>query len=385
MRIAVLSPRDPIPIYTGLLERVYQLCRYLGARHQVRLLYPCEKEEKATATGRVPQSQPFDRIGLESRSIDTLEPRLPEYSALRGIYHTHPWLYPAVRRELKQFDPSAILVEFPYLMPLARLASRGLGCRIVLTEHNVEYRLAKRVGAPLWRILYFGETIACKLADNIVTVSETDRETLQSHLPRTPVKVAPNGVDVGRYRPDASGIEPIKTRYGLTGPVVCYHGNLGNAQNSEAVDRLLETVFPRIREAVGNASLLLLGADPPDVDRSWLITPGVVDNLPAHLAAADAAAVPLVSGSGTKLKILEYLASGVPVATTPVGAEGLPLSDGATALIAEQVAGVAENTTRLLQNPSLGRRIATAGRDLAVARFSWSKTLRTYEDLLRKG
>lgn len=387
MRIAVLSPRDPVPVYTGLLERVYQLCRHLGTDHEVQVLFPYEKRRKAGETGRVPDDQPFRRVGLRSRAVDALERAIPDYSALKGGYHLHPWLYPQVRRHLRRFDPAVVVVEFPYLMPIARAASRDIDCTVVLTEHNVEYRLARRVGVPLWRVLYRYETFACDLADTVVTVSESDRDALVPHLDTdVSVRVAPNGVDVDRYHPangDGEATRRIRREYGLTDPTLVYHGNLGNAQNEEAVEVLLEDVFPPVRQEYGDASLLLVGADPPAVDRSGVVSTGVVDDLPAHLAAADVAAVPLRSGSGTKLKILEYLASGVPVVTTPVGTEGLPLQHGEHVLVADSPARVAGEALRLLRNDALYGRLRENGRELVVSGFSWSEVLQPYDDIVR--
>ena len=71
-RIAVLSPRDPVPVYTGLLERTYQTCRVLGADHTVNVYFPYEKRRKRDEDGRVPDDQPFNRVGLESAAIDEI-------------------------------------------------------------------------------------------------------------------------------------------------------------------------------------------------------------------------------------------------------------------------------------------------------------------------
>ena len=384
-RIAVVSPRDPVPVYTGLLERTYQTCRTLGTDHTVNVYFPYEKQRKQTETGRVPDDQPFERVGLKSRAIDVLERVIPEYSALKGFYHLHPWLLPSLRSRLRAFDPDVVLVEFPYLVPLAKLAARGLDCRMILSEHNVEYKFADRLDIPLWRALRWFEVGVCNRVDAVCAVSEADRNELAPHVEETvDLRVAPNGVDVDRYSPErVSDAGAIRDRYDLSSPVLVFHGNLGNAQNAEVVDQLVDEVFPAVRREFADASLLLVGAGPPESTPDGVVTPGVIDDLPAHIAAADVAVAPMQSGSGTNLKILEYMATGRPVVTTPVGAEGLSLTHEETALVTG-LESVAAATVRVLRDEALRETLSRNGRSLAVSQFSWSSTLTPYSELVRE-
>ena len=386
MHIAVLSPRSPVPIYTGLLERMYQTCRYLGRRHEVTVYFPLEKQRLATEDGRVPEEQPFRRVGLESVAIDTLETVVPDYSPIKGLYHLHPWLFTELRSHLEDTDPDVLLVELPYLIPLAVAASRGLGCRILLSEHNVEYKFVKRLDIPLWRLLQQYEAFACRQAECVFTVSDADRELLTSQVDGdTAFRTAPNGVDVGRYTPDQqTGASQIRSEYDLTPPVLVFHGNLGNAQNAEVVELLTEEIVPAIRSEFPDATLLLVGAEPPASTPTGVVTTGIIEDLPKHIAAADVAVAPMLSGSGTNLKILEYLATGLPLVTTPIGAEGLPLTHDETALVTEpEPSTVAAEVGRLLGDDGLQERLGEQGRELAVAEFSWSSTLEPYEQVIQ--
>lgn len=374
----MLSPRNPVPVYTGLLERIYQVAKNVGERHDVTVLYPDEPSRR-DERGRVPSRQPFEVAGLKNLVIEKLDTLVPHYSTFRGIYKTHPWLYRPLRRYLTEHRPDVMLVEMPFLAPIALVASRGFDVPVVLSEHNVEYKLARRLNIPGAKLLEVFEVGVCNRVDNVVTVSDTDRETLREKV-ETPIDIAPNGVDVERYRQDRRS-ETLRDCYG-DGPLLMYHGNLGNAQNAEAVEQLVEELFPRIRKRQSDARLLLVGANPPRVDREGITVTGLVDDLPKYVASADVAVVPLRSGSGTKLKILEYLASGTPVVTTPVGAEGLPLVDGENALIAGTVQGLLGSVERVLSNEPLADRLAESGRALTEERFAWSETLSPYQELL---
>jgi len=385
MRIAIVAPRDPVPVYTGLLERLYQLSRFLGERHTVCVYFPYERHRKRDEEGRQPDHQPFQRIGLKNRLVEFVGKHVPTYSALRGIYHLHPWLYRSLRRRLIRFDPEAVIVEMPFLVPVSLAATRGLDCRTILSEHNVEYRLAERLDIPLASALRLFEIQVAKQVDTVATVSADDCKALQRDLSKTDLVVAPNGVDVDRYQPrsnDEEALQRVRNQYRLESPLFIYHGNLGNAQNSEAIMELVNEVFPRVREMMPSASLLLIGANQPVIDQPGVICTGLVEDLPTHIAAADVALIPLRSGSGTKLKILEYLASGIPIVTTPVGAEGLPLNDGETAFIASNKEALCEAAVRLARDADLRERVGQNGRRLVTKQFSWNETLAPYESIL---
>lgn len=387
MRVAIVAPRDPIPIYSGLLERLYQLSRFLGERHIVRVYFPYEKYRKQDETGRQPDHQPFDRIGLESPFIEFLDKRVPAYSTLRGVYNLHPWLYLQLRRQLVKFEPDYVIIEMPYLAPVTLAATRGLNNRTVLSEHNVEYRLAERLDIPLASSLRSFEIQVARRMGTVVTVSHEDRQTLSPKLPDINFVVAPNGVDIERYQPEVAtddSIQRLREQLGVTSPVFVYHGSLGNAQNREAVTELLDEVFPAIREEIPPASLLLIGANPPPTSDPNVVCTGVIDDLPKYIAAADATVVPLRSGSGTNLKILEYLASGIPVTTTPIGAEGLPLKDGQTALVREETDELSQAGIRLGRDQDLRERLAEQTRRLAVERFDWNETLAVYDQIVTR-
>lgn len=377
LAVSVVAPRDPIPVNNGLSERLYQLATHLGQRCDVRVRYP--RDPTRDASGREPTDTPFDRDGIDSRVIEPLERAVPEFSPLRGPYQCHPWLYPGLRRRFTRHPPAVVVVEFPYLVPVVRAALRGLDVPVVLSAHNVEHRFARRVGIPLWRGLAAFERAACRSVDAVVAVSETDRETLAGHV-ETPVVVAPNGVDTARYEPGAAARAPEVVTRG--DPTLVYHGNLANAHNAEAVTTLLET-FPTLRDRLPNARLVLVGPNPPDETPANVVTTGLVDDLPAYLAGADVAVAPLASGSGTSLKIIEYLASGTPVVTTPIGAEGLPLEHETHALLGPPEKLV-EPTERVVTDDALARRLSEAGRTLAVSEFGWGTTLAPYDELLAR-
>lgn len=295
----------------------------------------------------------------------------------RGVYKTHPWLVKTLRKKLLKFQPDRMIVEMPFLMPTALAASHRMDIPIILTEHNVQYKVAERLDISGAKLLKKFETWAANAADSVITVSEADRNILEATV-STDISIAPNGVDVDQFHPNASDPELNAG----DDPVLIYHGSLGNAQNSEAVSRLISSIFPNIKAALPDAKLLLVGSNPPSTQQSGVVTTGLVDSLPKYVASADIAVVPLESGSGTKLKILEYFASGTPVITTEIGAEGLPLVDGENARIVESDQSFQQAIFELSNDDAMKERLASNGRTLVEDCFSWSQTLDTYNDVL---
>ncbi|MFC6733948.1 glycosyltransferase family 4 protein [Haladaptatus sp. DYSN1] len=382
MNILVLSPRDPIPVYTGLLERIYQTYQYLGSENQVCVCFPNLPSQNGKEEGRFPDKIAFERVCLESPILDLFDKNIPHYSWLRGIYQTHPWLYRAVHEQINSFEPDVIIVEMPFLVPLASMASHGRDIPLVLTEHNVQFKITERLDIPGTRALRWFESAVGNRVDYVLTVSETDRETLDKHI-LTPILVSPNGVDTTKYSPKNEPIDQELLEQDRTDePLFVYHGSLGNAQNSEAIDLLVDRIFPTIRKKYPNAQLMLIGSDPPNIEQEGVFTTGLVDDLPSYIASADVALVPLLSGSGTKLKILEYMASGVPVVTTSIGAEGLPIEDGTHAYIEDNWEDFVKKAEKLVGSRGLYKRLASNARTLVENKFSWEETLRPYDQIL---
>jgi glycosyltransferase involved in cell wall biosynthesis len=135
-------------------------------------------------------------------------------------------------------------------------------------------------------------------------------------------------------------------------------------------------VWPRLRDRWPNLVWRLVGKNPGAVRRytagdARIEVAGPVADAVREIARSRVAVVPLLTGSGTRLKILEAWAAGVPVVSTSVGAEGLPVEDGETALLADGAEAFAGAVTRLLTCMELRRKIGGAGRLLLEKEFTW--------------
>ena len=159
------------------------------------------------------------------------------------------------------------------------------------------------------------------------------------------------------------------------------------------MDQLLDTIFPAVRAAVPSAKLDLVGRNPPEsLARRARDMPNVtlhpdVPDVRPFLARSGVMAVPLRIGGGSRLKILEALATGLPVVSTRVGAEGLRLTAGHDLAVVERVEEMAAALVDCLRDPDAARAMAECGRRLVLERYDWDvlaeKLERIWEGCLR--
>jgi glycosyltransferase involved in cell wall biosynthesis len=252
--------------------------------------------------------------------------------------------------------------------------------RVVGDLHNVYSLLARRTAdeqnnpAVRWylrreaQLLDRMERRAARRADLLMTVSTQEQEHFRG-LGAARVEVVPNGVEVDRY----AGL-PLASRAGA--PLVLYIGTMSWRSNAAAAISLATSVMPAIRARVPDARLRIVGRDPlPEVrdlarDPHVEVTGTVPDVIP-HLAEAHVLAVPLESGGGTRLKILEAFAAGLPVVSTPVGAEGIDAVPNRHRIVTER-SGFAEALAGVLTSPERAAAMAAEARTLARDRYDWS-------------
>lgn len=275
--------------------------------------------------------------------------------------------------------------EFPgYAMP-ALIAARLLGGQTALVEHNVEHkRLKETTSLPadvLTRIRAL-ESFCIRSVDHLIAVSNEDRALLLADgaSPQRTV-VIPHGVDLPAYQ-TVTG-EGIRAHYRIPPdvPLLVFHGTLHYWPNTVAVRHLAEKLLPGLAQRGIRVKALVIGMNPPTYyAHPDMIFTDVVQDLPQHLKAADLAVVPLEDGGGTRLKILEYFAAGVPVVSTVKGAEGIPAQDGVTLALEPTIEGLVERTAWLLTHPQECRRLGEAGKAFVQA-YDWDALCQRYLEL----
>lgn len=277
-----------------------------------------------------------------------------------------------------EFRPDTIIVESVSLFKLLR-PLRPLAKQLILDMHNVESDLAgqirhlstKRTAAAF--SVRFLERKALSLVDRVWVCSNLDRQklmTLSRH--KIPIDVVPNGIPKAGSGPGRLPAEP-STGNGF--PVIVYIGHLAYPPNVDAAQRLASVILPRIRNALPDARLVLAGRTPRPEVQALAGLPGVeVIGDPADVApllsSAHLTIVPLTAGGGTRIKILEAMAAGVPVVATPIAAEGLDLVENDEVLLSHSDEKLAETAIELCLDPERRARQRLRAYQAVWARFS---------------
>jgi len=310
---------------------------------------------------------------------------------------------------LAEFRPDIVVFEGLWLHGYIGLA-RAAGCKVVLDCHNVEALTYRALASANARQDFEGRVLrevlparteaierrAIEQASQIWVCSNDDEQRLRElYAPAAPIVVVPNGIRLKDYAPlsprarggaadrpsaregPSTARQTLRPPAAATSLTLLYPASFSYPPNAIAATFLVEEIFPRLAAACEDCQLLLVGAMPSpallaaaDAEPRITVT-GVVPDVRPYYAEATALAVALFQGGGTRMKILEAFALGVPVISTPKGAEGLDVQDGVQLLIAESAGEFVDAALALQRDPELADRLAANARAHVAERFSW--------------
>jgi glycosyltransferase involved in cell wall biosynthesis len=376
MRILAVTYGLPWPLTEGAKIRDYHLLRELAKDAEVVLLSFCKDDPD--------HAVPCEPLRF-CREVETYAPprrrswqeALAHHRSARPLA-TFPFYFDAFARRIRalaeRHQVDAVQIEHSFLAPYR--TSIPADCRAILSLHNIGERqyasIAKVSGAGL-----LGKLKAMSMRgweadwaarfDHCVTVSAQECEWLRQRVPGLPVTVIENGVDSAALRP----LPPPASTHELL-----FVGTLGYAPNCDAVVQFVRRTLPVLQRSNPIVRLVVVGRDAPPEVRAMAgpaveVHEDVLDVRPFYQRAA-ACVVPLRAGGGTRLKILEAMALGRPVISTPEGAEGLEVSHGNQLLIATDPAAMAAEISRVLLNRELAAELAARARRWVELRHDWA-------------
>jgi len=268
------------------------------------------------------------------------------------------------------------------------------GC--VLFQHNVEAAIWRRHASnardPLrhWyfqlqaRRMEIYEREVCRSVRRVIAVSAQDAAAMRDGYGASNVEWVPTGVDVEAFsRPRERELRDTARWTDLV-----FLGSMDWMPNQDGARWFIEEVFPRIRARKADCTVALVGRRPDAGTRdlaarvAGVTVTGTVDDVRPYLWDATISIVPLRVGGGTRLKIYEAMAAGVPVISTAIGAEGLDVNPGENISIADTPGDFADACVALLEDSDRRESLAAKARELVRARYSWDEVAKCFERLL---
>lgn len=392
----MLVPFLPNTYMSGGQTRWYNIIKYLSKDHDITLFSLIKDDSEKKFIPELEKYCTKVRVFKRPKSPWTARNLLMTAFSFYPLLVIRNWSFKerqAIKEELASEKFDLVHAETFYVMPhLPKTAIPS-----ILVEQTIEYQVYKHhvdtkipfFLKPIYMIdvlkLKYWEQYYWKRTNRLVAVSDVDKEVMQKLVPGIKVDVVPNGIDYDHFKK----YKIVKR----SAPTVLYGAaNFKWLQNVEAADILLSDIWPKIKSRVKDAKLWIVGRHIPQSireiekkDSAIEITEGIPDVREA-LSAATLMIVPVKGPGGTRLKVLEALAAGLPVVSTSVGAAGLDLKNGYHAMIEDDPTKLAESCVKVINDKKLAQKIGAEGQKFAKKHFDWKIIVKIqnqiYQDVL---
>jgi len=379
LRILFLSPRQCWPAHSGAKLREYYLVRALSQDAVITHISFSETGAPVSLNDlpfcRQVVSVPRPRSYTPDKILRGLLGRRP----LPVVNYTSVAMERTLARLLEEQQFELIHLDSIHMSAYVPLLRRATSAPMVYDWHNIESEAMRRYSSRSTSLLRRGyaaltgarlerlETEALGGMFGHLVCSERERGELLARKPEARIAVIENGVDCAFF---AAPGAPFEERRRLV-----FVGLMDYHANAEAVLFFAREIWPQVRREFRGWSLTIVGANPTPEVRALhgsddIEVTGTVPDVRPFYREARAAIVPLRVGGGTRLKILEAMAAGVPVVSTTLGAEGLAVLPDKEVLIADRAEDWIRHLKTLGDEP-LWNEISAAGRNLARTRYDW--------------
>jgi len=389
MRVLFVSGWFPFPPDNGSRIRVYNLIKALSEENEVHLVALLQEDSDPANAARLAEICTVESLHASRWFTGG------RLGSLRGLFSNKPRSYidtfdPAiiqsVREAVDRVRPDVIV---GFEISGMTYVPADIGCPVIFEELEIASMLRAvrgrrglaRVRASLMLAKHraFVKELLSR-ADAFTCVSPAELDLVKSSCaPGIEGHVIPNGVDTQRFAPRSRAPEPGR---------LLYNGALTFSANLDAIRYFASKIYPALARRLPDAKLRVTGrtsgvdltgvADCPGVE---LV--GYVNDIRDELNACVACLVPLREGGGSRLKVLEAMAAGVPIVCTTLGAEGIEAEPGRHLLVADTPDDLAEAVERVTTDDALARGLSTEARKLVEERYSWSIIGRQVSELAK--
>ncbi|RKY86259.1 TIGR03087 family PEP-CTERM/XrtA system glycosyltransferase [candidate division KSB1 bacterium] len=388
MRILFLTPRLPFPPVGGDKLRVFNFIKHLSRNHKIALISFIADPDEANYL--------IEYASLLERVKTVLLSKEKSYSnACRGILSPKPfqihYYYLKKMRQLifQEIESGKYDLVFVHLIRMAEYVKdlRGVPRILDLTdaislnyERSVRYRrdvfyLVNLIEKE--KVRRYETEIISHFEKNLL-ISPVDKNYLSRYTDNQNIEIVPNGVDIDYFQ-FYDGVFDLNR--------VVFLGNMRTFPNSDAVEYFCKEILPLIRKELPKVKFHIIGSEPSKVVRKLASEPevvvtGYVKDVRPFLRKAAVSVCPMRVGAGIQNKILESMAMGTPVVSTPEGVEGIEVNPGQEILVSNSSSDFAQKVTELIQNRALRRSISLNARRLVEKKYTWEITLNQLEHII---
>ncbi|MFZ3166124.1 MAG: glycosyltransferase family 4 protein [Candidatus Methanoperedens sp.] len=390
MNILIISMSFPYPPKSGGKARVYNLIKQISKYHEITLISFISSDEKPYIPEllkycKIVETIPFEnnffsKLVRWGRIVYNLFTTTPIEIAAKESQMMADKVYEIIKNH--DFDIiQAEWIQMAHYVPFEYLNKKQFRGKLVLVEHDVSfvpwYRRYLIEKKPMKFIIYNEYKKMKKYEyenllkfDEIITMSEIDMNRLLELDETLHVNVVPNGVDT----------EKISFKLGNRGSnSLLFMGWMKHYPNGDAMRFFIKEIFPKILLKNQNVKLYIVGMFlPDDINKKIkyqdnIIYCGYIEDILSILHKCTVFISPLRIGGGTRLKILEAMAAGIPVISTSIGAEGIDIEDGENIVIADSTEIFANKTLELLNDNKLQVKIAVNAHEFVEKKYRWNE------------
>lgn len=376
MKILMLTPYLPYPLYSGGQIRSYNLLKNLSKKHQITLFsfIRSNKEKK-----HIPELKKYCHQVKVFKRRSAWDPRnillsgFSPYPFLVAIYLSNS-VKKAILKELNSQNYDLIHAETFYVMPNLP-GSINLPTLLIeqTIEHLVYQRFVENFKLIFLRPLLYFDVFKIKFwekhfwqkATRLVAMSTSDKKIMIKSVKHKKVDVVANGIDVKHF----AKVKPQTP----SKPTILFVGNFKWLPNKDAAKFLSLDIWPKIKQKLPLAKLWIVGRNPTadilSLAQKDIKVTGDIEDIRTAFAKSSLMLAPIRNGRGTKYKVLEAMASKLPVVTTKLGKEGIKTRS--SVMVAETADNLAKATVSLLTHPKKAQKISKKAQIIVYKNYNW--------------
>lgn len=378
MKILFVSAVLPYPLHSGGQVRIFNLLTLLSKTHDITLCAFTRSDE---------EKKYISELSFCKKVITVNRGHVWQMKYLiKTACSTYPLLYSSyqneemrtrIAQELSENFYDLIHLEPSYVWP----AVPQTQIPIVVAEHNIEYAVyeqyVRSFFIPFLRPLLYVDVLkhrrqeekVWEKSDHVITVSRDDALQITKKFNKKPMTVVPNGVDTDYFQFKSTVKKNEFSSF-------LFVGQFTWLQNRDALGFLLREIWPEIQVSYPKARLTIVGKNIPTTLRNLITSPHItlledIEDIRVVYHSHDALVAPIRIGGGTKFKILEAMASGLPVITTTIGARGLDVTHAKEVYIADTTRDVLHAIGMLLGNSEKRQELIKNARKCIEENYTW--------------